>query len=183
MNNHDKAEFAKTLNVTFKAMPGSVAIDDDVLELWWLALQDVTLAEFKAAMLAHVQSAAFAPTIGEIRQRIFPPAPHENALVAMARNHDTPIGALAYRYLRDWLDQPWPELKNRATQFLQRWDDHQRRLREGPLDRHERHYLSLYCRGQDVPYLGGTLPLRGPIRAIDEPPPPKLALADERWPG
>jgi hypothetical protein len=167
MNQSDRAQFVKTLGLTMKACPSGTTLDSDIIELWWLAMSDYPLTAFRAACLAHLKAERFAPTIADITKRIDPPAPEPEAIVALARSRATPMGALAYTFLRDYLDAPWPTLKIRTLQFAQRWDEHKARLQSGPLTRHERHYLAIYCQGHDVPALSGPAADSGQRRLAD----------------
>lgn len=151
MIENDKPEFGRHLRVLFEAFEIDSSIE--MREIWWRTMQSITVAEFASAVAEYLTTGTARPRPAHILRIARPPKPDPDQLVAMARARYTPIGVLAYSALRDWLDQPWFDLRQRAAEWLERYDYHAERLTKGHLNRHERHYMRHY-----LPEVAKTLP-------------------------
>lgn len=58
----DKAEFLRVLNGLAMIKPGNAKLTEEVLDLWWAAMRDWTIADFKAAATHLAKSVEFMPS-------------------------------------------------------------------------------------------------------------------------
>lgn len=65
MNSTDKRAFARILGLLLKTY--GKEIDNDVVSIWWAALDDVSLEAFEQAATIHIKTSRFAPTPADIR--------------------------------------------------------------------------------------------------------------------
>jgi len=142
MTQDDLPAFSKILRrmLTVYEMPWN----DEVTDVWWHLMQDLTIEQFAAACKHHLTHSPNRPRPAHILAQAKPPRPDPDRVIAMAKAKTDVIGIVAYAHMRDWLGLSYYEQRQRAMEFLERWDEHVARANTGALTRDERHYLRHY---------------------------------------